>query len=642
MTFIIATASHISLADQMPPPRYGENLVNNPGFESNAISWKIKPATAHVVSDVSHSGKNSLYYENNDPQQYELFTQTLNVQPGQTLHFSAWIKTENLTATDAKPTASLYLETGAGGMYPMGISGTTGWTKVSGTYTVPPEINTVSLGLRFLKGSTGKAWFDDVEVRAEIPPLLQSFLLKPAYRGLIKTGDNSPWKVLTQVRPDQNSNPADHLTTKATLQDAAGKVLLEKQFSIPLQQGDQTLTINPPTKLAPGNYQLTLASYLADGSLYRSRQHALRVVAQLPNITFDDQGFMVKEGKRFFPFGLYLGPTEATHLARIADAGFNTVLSYSYGQAKDPLKFMERAKQQHLNVIFSLKDFYAGTKYAPKDSDPLAHAKEYVDLLKDNDALLAWYINDELHPEWIPKIEAMQNMIAKQDLNHPTFQVLYQVGQLEKYFYAADIIATDPYPVGRKNLSKTSEYTQSTVAAAHGARAPWIVPQIMDWAVYTPNREPHPPTLDEMRNQVFQAIINGARGIIFYSYQDLFQEKYPRGPLNQEAFDRRWPDVVAMSQEINKLIPTLLQGKSVLLNATSKSKIEYNVLEYNNQLHLLLANPHYQEENINITLPSGWKPASPVQGQIKSTFTGNQLALTVPSIGSGVFTLVKE
>ncbi len=645
-TLLLFTASVALLAtasaqQHLPEARYGENLIANPGFESGAQSWAIKAGTARVVSDVARSGQHSLFYENTDPQRYELFSQNVAVQPGQNLVFSAWVKTEALTATNAVAGASIYLQSYvdgryAGGMFPSGVSGSGDWRQIRAVYTVPPEAERVSFGIRFLKGTIGKAWFDDLEVRVEIPPLLESFLVQPAYRGLIKHGDRSPWKVMVRQHPEADASQSLNATFR--LIDSQAKLIHEQRYPLQPKAEDRVLNFTPPA-LAPGKYQLQLQYHTSDGKLYLARHQQIQVVEKLPDTRIDEEGFTVKNGERIFPLGLYLGPTQDEHLERIAKAGFNTILSYSYGQDKNPAAFLDRAQKHNLQVVYSVKDFYTGLKAAPKEGVALTRAAEYVDQLKQHPALLAWYTNDELNPEWIPQIEEMQRMIAERDPNHPTFQVLYQVGQLEKYYDAADILSTDPYPVGKENLTQTSIFTRRTLEAAHGARAPWIVPQIMDWAVYTPGREPKPPTLDDMRNQSYQALINGAKGLLYYAYQDLFQEKYPRGPLNQQAFDRRWPDVVAMTQELKPLLPAILHGKPVAIKKSAASKIEVSAIEYQNELLLLVANPYYEKQSATLELPLGWQPVQTSQGQVEGTQVQGQFTLTVGSIGSGVYRL---
>src|SRR5690606_28177501 len=100
------------------------------------------------------------------------------------------------------------------------------------------------------------------------------------------------------------------------------------------------------------------------------------------------------------------------------------------------------------------------------------------------------------------------------------------------------------------NLTQTSANTRLTLATTQHIKGMWIVPQLMDWGVQRKTRPSHQPNLDEMRNQAYQAIINGATGLIFYSYYDLMYEKYPRSEKtkNNQLFEKRWKDAAAMAQ----------------------------------------------------------------------------------------------
>src|SRR5690606_11451301 len=89
-------------------------------------------------------------------------------------------------------------------------------------------------------------------------------------------------------------------------------------------------------------------------------EHAIQIVAQMPKVYIDAQGFTVVDGKRFFPMGVYLGRDSngEEHLKRIGESGFNTVLSYSYGAGKDPKTFVQDAQKHGLKVVYSVKDMY--------------------------------------------------------------------------------------------------------------------------------------------------------------------------------------------------------------------------------------------------------------------------------------------
>ena len=186
-----------AMAQETPPP----NLVKNPGFEAGAANWNIAKGTAQVVSDVAHSGKNSLHYTNADPKNYKMFTQKLDVHPGQHILFSAWVKGENLTGKEG---AGLFVQSydGSkyiGGAFPSTLTGTFDWKLVKGEYSIPPSATSTTLGLYLRKGMTGTAWFDDVMVQVEQPVPFASFLEYPNYRGLLKQGDGTPWKFTVNI-----------------------------------------------------------------------------------------------------------------------------------------------------------------------------------------------------------------------------------------------------------------------------------------------------------------------------------------------------------------------------------------------------------------------------------------------------------
>lgn len=76
-----------SWSQGLPEPQADPNLVRNAGFENGATDWIVPADTAIVVNEHAHSGKSSLFYTNADPARYKLFSQRLDVQPGQHLLF---------------------------------------------------------------------------------------------------------------------------------------------------------------------------------------------------------------------------------------------------------------------------------------------------------------------------------------------------------------------------------------------------------------------------------------------------------------------------------------------------------------------------------------------------------------------------
>lgn len=645
-----------SPAQENAAPRLGANLVQNPGFENGAADWSIPANTAQVADDVARSGNKSLEYTNTDPKQYKFFRQKLEgIKPGQYLQFSVWVKGKDLNGLGA----TLYVQSldaknkYINGSYPAGFSGTNDWRQIKDNFLVPEDAASTWVLLYLKRDVTGTAWFDDVEVRVVEPEPFIPFLRFPNYRGQVQQGDNTSWKMDVEINPQpewQNTAISIH----QSLMNAAGKVLLEKTSAAATSDKIAKFTFDPPVNLPVGDYTLQQSITAPDGAKTTTK-FPIHVVQKMPKVYIDKDGFTVVDGKRFFPLGLYLGDEKQTtdeHLQRINDGGFNTILTYGYGYRQpNPKAYMARAQKHHLHVIYAMSDMLLKLQQGtPKENQPTYDLMEsYLKMIRDEPNLLAWYINDERPPGWLSRLKKVYDLCTQLDPHHPTFQVLAngQTSALEKYFSVTDVLGNDPYPVGRvgeTDLTMTSEHTTNTVEAAHGAKSVWIVPQMMDWAVYKKNQESHSPSLDELRNQAYQAIIGGAKGLIFYTYYDMFFEKYPRNDStrNEALFLKRWANAAAMGQEIKALIPAILNGQNIALSLPQSASIKASALEYQNDLLILLANPYYEEKSVTLELPQGWQIAQPVQGEIKSTFADGNVTFTLPSVGSGVFRLEKR
>jgi len=168
---------------------------------------------------------------------------------------------------------------------------------------------------------------------------------------------------------------------------------------------------------------------------------------------------------------------------------------------------------------------------------------------------LGWYLNDELSLDYLPRLKTHQQWLEKLDPGHPTWVVLYQVGQVRDYVETFDAIGTDPYPIPGSPARRAAEWTRQTVEAVAGSRPVWQVPQVFNWASYRKTEEEkaalRPPTLDEMRSMAWQCIAEGANGLVFYSFFDL--QKDTRFP-----FEQQWPKVKTVAKEISDLLPVLL------------------------------------------------------------------------------------
>ncbi len=630
----------------------GPNLMQNGGFEDGERHWKL---AQNGILDTAggYRSSSALYIKNDDAQKkFSGTSQQLEIEPGATVYFKVKVKGRNLSSKDEKSGSNgariyiqAYDEYGKviGGRYPkLSGLGTFDWKELSGEYTVPINAVNVSIGISLYNGVTGEAWFDEVSLQLEKPRFIEAFLTKPYYRGRLQEGGKQVFSEKIVVNRAYYDNSSAEIAVSYDLKDVVNKTIEKFSFKLPASATDTTVTFSPKQKLREGDYTL-IGSYssVVDNSSF-SRKHSIEVVKSWPAVYIDDEGYTVKNGERIFPFGFYIGHPDDEHLERIKKAGFNTILSYGYGYNTKFEAYLDKAEEHDLHVIYSLKDFYAGSPLKLGNRKPLDVAREYVNNIKYKPALLAWYTVDELLPDKIPQIEEMYEAVKKLDPHHPTLQVHYYDGyrMLEKYYYNGDIIATDPYPVGRPDLTLTSTRVKAGLKATHNSRGHWAVLQSMDWAVYQKEKEPNPPDLDELRNQCYQALIHGAKGILFYSYYDLFQERFPRQKeLNYTNFNKLWPDIVQMSEEVTALFPVLLNGSMSPVEVLGNDQVEVACFSYQDEDYLFLANPFYETKTIRIKMPDKWKIETYTQGQIVAEVDQNVLCLELPPIGSGVFKL---
>ena len=134
------------------------------------------------------------------------------------------------------------------------------------------------------------------------------------------------------------------------------------------------------------------------------------------------------------------------------------------------------------------------------------------------------------------------------------------VPQLAEFNLAADIVGCDIYPVpfegtghsdlAERTLSAVGAYTRRMQAAAP-KKPVWMVLQGFGWADLNKDATPEQrekerrPTIAETRFMAYDAIVNGARGILYW------------GSAYIEQDSALWKDLLALGRELNQLAPVL-------------------------------------------------------------------------------------
>jgi hypothetical protein len=269
-------------------------------------------------------------------------------------------------------------------------------------------------------------------------------------------------------------------------------------------------------------------------------------------------GSLVIDGAKVFPIGLSEAP-QPEGLTRdgrnawdeVSSAGVNFVRSGMREWRLQQVDAQIAAERARMDAA-AAHGMYCWPRLGNAGNLPVAQGSIEEQLLvrianelKSHAALGAYKGVDE--PAWggvaAAGLARARTKLRTIDPDHPvviTQAPLGSVKSLTPYRPAFDITGADIYPVayppGRhsdlpnKDLSVVGDVTKKMVSAA-GTKPVWMTLQIA-WSGVTPNRQrpelvPRFPTLQEERFMAYQAIVNGARGLIFFGGQ-LTQVMRPR------------------------------------------------------------------------------------------------------------------
>ena len=144
-------------------------------------------------------------------------------------------------------------------------------------------------------------------------------------------------------------------------------------------------------------------------------------------------------------------------------------------------------------------------------------------------------------------------------------------------------MGVDPYPIDNNPITLVSQMAD---AAQKAGKPLWLVPQIFNWRDYPGDfraRTGRPPTRDEMRAMTYLAINHGAKGLIYYSYFNIRDDK---------DYRTRWPQIKEIASEIDRLRPVLLSTQhandsDVICN---NSDIDFKLMREGDTYYLFAVN----------------------------------------------------
>ncbi len=263
--------------------------------------------------------------------------------------------------------------------------------------------------------------------------------------------------------------------------------------------------------------------------------------AQGSVVTVDSNNVLVINGTKVFALGFSPGPPlngttpwGADAMQELRDAGGNIYRMNQSGNWSPSLMTQQQsvldwAGQHGMFVWLNLNEL---SEFATGDTNTAASLKNLVDTFRNHPALGVWKNYDEA---WWGGISAQNllngyNVIKGEDTNHPVEQTHAPrgtVSNLVPYNVAADVIAVDIYPVvasgsasnppiTNTQVSQVGDWANEIAQVAGGQKEFWVVEQIAFSGTTPPTHTLVFPTFQQSRFMAYQAIVNGARGLMFF------------------------------------------------------------------------------------------------------------------------------
>lgn len=333
-------------------------------------------------------------------------------------------------------------------------------------------------------------------------------------------------------------------------------------------------------------------------------------------VTINPNQVLVVNGQEVFPIGFTTAPPPdgktpegGNGLQELSDAGGMFMRTGSIGQQhwnQEMIAQEERwmnAAAQH--GMFCWPFLHELASVAPQDAKREGMLREVINRFKHHPGLLVWKGADE--PEWgklpIEPLVHAYRIIKELDPNHPIVTIQAPRGTIESmrpYNAASDIIGMDIYPVSyppgihsllpNKTLGLVGDHTRIIMAVAGGRLPVWMVLQISWSGVLKPGKTLRLPTFPEERFMTYQAIINGARGVLFFGGNNLgaMSPEDARLGWNWTFWKRVLRPIVEEIGTKSVLRPALTAPNSRLpIKVTAGSGIEFCVREVGTELFIL-------------------------------------------------------
>jgi len=401
------------------------------------------------------------------------------------------------------------------------------------------------------------------------------------------------------ISMNNNREEKKNQTFELTVTDETKKNFLVKE--VPKTEKSVSFEIKD---FPPGKYTVQL-NVFGNGGRVKTKPQFFTILEEpkmCPIVSFRKDNVMLLDGKPFFPLGLYcvgqFGDIEQ-ELKDTQEMGFNMAQSYllnPYEPLEHTKSYLDFANKYGLKVMSG----GLGRLDTPE-------RKAFISRFRGHPSLLVYYLDDEPSYSGV-EVGLIKQAVREIDTTRPTAITHYHIPRYEDLVARADVFIADRYPVGEPGLELTAVRDRVVAASeiAKGKIPIWFVIQALNKKAYQPDFPGGLPTYSQERFMVFSAIINGAKGLFFYS---------SAGGSKRTWTSQFRKDLVEIISQVKTLIPIItsqedIRVKTELLDEKSPDfhkEIKVMGKRYENKIYLLVANESKETLRVRFILEENLK-----------------------------------
>ncbi len=236
-------------------------------------------------------------------------------------------------------------------------------------------------------------------------------------------------------------------------------------------------------------------------------------------------------GTAIFPIGTYGAPPEDYHLLKAA--GYNFVVA--------SIKNLDKVHEAGLKAAVPIHGAKPHWFSAVRDS---------ITKYKKHPAVLCWMLYDEpgYNRADLLDIYKIYNIAYEADSYHPAYLVITNPSVYKTFGRCCDVLAVDTYPIAQGDITAVGENLARAYRESDNNLPVWHCGQLFKWPAQ------RRPTPQEHRFMTYSSLIEGAKGMLWYTYKGYGQYLPTDDP-------ELWAYQKTLLNELNELAPLYIEGK---------------------------------------------------------------------------------